>query len=229
MMTFYSAVGSYRIRKENGAKVPYIQKLGKLYPISVPEFFIWSTLLWEVMTHRELEELYDRVNNSYAGVQLPPLDEMLYMLERRKLIIKGIGYTGRDALYNMLSDAFVVPYRTSSAKTAWNALQLWMRGKLVLGDISRALRERSVIDADEKRVISLVEQTPLSTAELVRCFEHDVHDVSSPEKVIEQVYPEDEADQFTLANRENPASETSAVLQAVSNLYLARRVILETA
>lgn len=154
---------------------------------------------------------------------------MLEMLVRRKLVVKGIGYTGRDALYNMLSDAFVVPYRTSSAKTAWNALQLWMRGKLVLGDISLALKERRSIDANEKRVISLVEQTPLSTAELIRCFEHDIHDVSTPDKVIEQVYPQDEVDQFSMANEEANAKNANSVLQAVSNLYLARRVILETA
>ena len=28
MMTFYAAIGTYRIRTENGHKVPYIQKLG---------------------------------------------------------------------------------------------------------------------------------------------------------------------------------------------------------
>lgn len=59
MMTFYSAIGSYRIKKEDDTKVAYIQKLGKLYPISVPEFFIWSTLLWEVMTYQELKQTYD--------------------------------------------------------------------------------------------------------------------------------------------------------------------------
>ena len=31
MMTFYAAVGSYRIENRDGHKAPYIQKLGKLY------------------------------------------------------------------------------------------------------------------------------------------------------------------------------------------------------
>ena len=55
MMTFYAAVGTYRIITENGKKMPYIQQMGKLHPISIPEFFIWSTLLWEVMTYEELK------------------------------------------------------------------------------------------------------------------------------------------------------------------------------
>ena len=35
MMTFYSAIGSYRIKNQNGRKMPYIQRLGKLHPISI--------------------------------------------------------------------------------------------------------------------------------------------------------------------------------------------------
>ena len=67
MMTFYAAVGSYRIRKENGRLVPHIQKLGRLHPISIPEFVIWSTLLWEVMTYQELKEQYDKQMTQIQG------------------------------------------------------------------------------------------------------------------------------------------------------------------
>ena len=115
MMTFYSAVGCYRIRKENGRNVPYIQKLGKLYPLSIPEFVIWSTLLWEVLTYNELEKFYQAQIRALA-VKTPPLDELLELLIRRKLVVKGVGYTGRDALYNMLSDAFVVPFGRVAVK-----------------------------------------------------------------------------------------------------------------
>ena len=58
MMTFYCAVGSYRLKIEQGHKVPYIQKLGVLHPISTLEFLIWTTLLWEIMTYQELKEAY---------------------------------------------------------------------------------------------------------------------------------------------------------------------------
>ena len=53
-MTFYAAAGSYQIREENGKKMPYIMRLGKLQPVSIPEFCIWSMLLWDVMTYDEL-------------------------------------------------------------------------------------------------------------------------------------------------------------------------------
>lgn len=44
MMTFYAAAGSYQIRSEDGKNMPYIMRLGKLQPVSIPEFSLWSTL-----------------------------------------------------------------------------------------------------------------------------------------------------------------------------------------
>lgn len=112
MMSFYSAVGSYQIRTDHGAKMPYIQKLGKLYPLSIPEFVVWSTLLWEVMTYDDLKREYDAQMAS-VDIKAPELDQMLQLLLKRRLIIEGVGYTGIDALYNMMADAFVIPYRIS--------------------------------------------------------------------------------------------------------------------
>ena len=40
MMTFYAAAGSYQIRNEDGKDMPYIMRLGKLQPVSIPEFSI---------------------------------------------------------------------------------------------------------------------------------------------------------------------------------------------
>jgi len=227
MMTFYAAIGSYRIRKENGRKVAYIQKLGKLHPISIPEFAIWSALLWEVMSYDELKESYTRQMNSFPGV-VPDFDELLNMLTRRKLIAHGMGYTGVDALYNMLSDAFVVPYHISSGRKMLRVLKLWAKGNISVSDYFRIMRMQSHT-ADEHRVIDLVEQTPLSTAEIIRCFERNLTDVSTVDKVIAGIYSDDDSEQSKIANEELNALQKRAVLQAVSNLYLKRQILLELA
>ena len=225
MMTFYAAVGSYRIENRDGHKAPYIQKLGKLYPISIPEFMIWSTLLWEVMTYAELKKQYESMVSGFDA-RLPEFDELLDMLLKRKLIVRGLGYTGTDALFNMLSDAFVVPYGISAPRKAWTVLKLWAKGRIGLTDIFRLFRIRN-LSSDEDRVIRLVKQTPLSTAEIIRCFEREIFDVSSPEKVIAGIYPDDDSEQCRIANEESLSKHKSSVLRAVSNLYLNRRVILE--
>lgn len=80
---------------------------------------------------------------------------------------------------------------------------------------------------DEDRIMQLVEQSPLSTSEIIRCFERNITDVSSADKIIAGVY--EDSVQATLANEEFMSGHSNAVLEAVSNLYLKREVILEIA
>ena len=91
MMTFYAAAGSYQIRNEDGKDMPYIMRLGKLQPVSIPEFSIWSMLLWDVLTHDELRKKYFE---KMEEVKLDPsgFEKALEILVKRKLIIKGVGY-----------------------------------------------------------------------------------------------------------------------------------------
>ena len=177
------------------------------------------------MTYDELKRGYDEMTKEMdAGV--PTLDEMLNMLIKRKLVVRGIGYTGKDALFNMLSDAFVIPYFVSAPRKVCTVFRFWMEGKLYISDILR-LFKRNKMTGDESRVMRLVGQTPLSTAEIIRCFERKVYDVSTPDRVIESIYPDEQSDQSRIAVEERLSTYTDAVLQAVSNLYLTRRVILE--
>ena len=227
MMTFYTAIGTCRIQTEDNMKIPYIQKLGRLHPISVPEFLIWSILLWQVMTYEELKAAYEEQMDQME-IEGPDFDKLLSLLTKRKLIAKGIGYTGIDALYNMLADAFIIPYRVSEFKRAWKLLRMCVKGRIGWLDLAKLAKEPK-LESNEQRVIDLVEQTPLNTAELVRCFERGIHDVSTPTKVIEGIYTDEESDQNHIKNEEAASSMRNDVLQAVSNLYLNRRIILELA
>lgn len=225
MMTFYSAIGSYRIKNQNGRKVPYIQRLGKLHPISIPEFVIWSTLLWEVLTYDELKGFYESQMRMLEG-EKPDFDQLLDLLVKRKLVSKGLGYTGRDALYNMLSDAFVVPYHISTCRKTWQLLKMLSKGTLQLVDILLGTKKR-ILTEDENRVLELVEQTPLSTAEIIRCFERNIMDVSSAEKVINGIYGTEDSDQRHISNEQFHSVYTNPVLEAISSLYLNRQILLE--
>ena len=72
-------------------------------------------------------------------------------------------------------------------------------------------------------------QTPLSVPELVRCFENDVRDVSSADKVISAIYTEESDNQARLNNACSLSNHRQDVLEATTNLYLTRQVILEHA
>ena len=81
----------------------------------------------------------------------------------------------------------------------------------------------------ERRIMKLVLQTPLSVPELVRCFENNVHDVSSADKVISAIYTEESDNQARLNNASILSDHRHDVLEATANLYLTRQVILEHA
>ena len=223
MITFYAAIGCYRIVNEDGQKAAYIQKLGKYHKISVPEFAVWSALLWQVMTYEELKAAYYEIMTHQSGPVMD-FDELLQNLLQRKLILSGVGYTGVDALYRMLTDAFVVPYRISAPRKAFGMIRLLVKGKLPITGALQAMKERK-LTSNESRVVNLVEQTPLSTAELIRCFDRSVYDVSSAEKVIAAIYTD--STQTEIASEQFWSPNTNPVLEAVSNLYLDRRIILE--
>jgi len=179
------------------------------------------------MTYQELKEVYEEQREG-LGLDVPPLDNLLDNLVARKLVMKGVGYTGVDALYNMLANAFVIPYALSGVKKTATAIKLFLKGKLSFLETMQVLRTNRPT-ADEARVIDLIRQTPLSTAELVRCFDLNLRDVSTVDKLLAGLYPDENSDQAHIANEEIFSQNTTPVLQAVANLYLDRKVILEYA
>lgn len=228
MMTFYAAAGSYQIKSEDGKNMPYIMRLGKLQPVSIPEFSIWSMLLWDVMTYEELRKKY---YEKLEDTELDPgtFDKCLEMLVKRKLIIKGVGYTGADALYNMLSDTYVIPLRgIQGSRRIVNVAKLLKQKKVTFFEAVYLLQPEKTTDA-ERRIMKLVLQTPLSVPELVRCFENGVRDVSSADKVISAIYTEESDNQARLNSASSLSDFRHDVLEATANLYLTRQVILEHA
>ena len=52
--------------------------------------------------------------------------------------------------------------------------------------------------------------------------------MSTTDKVIDGIYPDEDSLQSRIANETRLSGNAGAVLQAVSNLYLNRQIILET-
>lgn len=212
MITFFTAIGLYKITvDERGQNAPYIQSLGKLHAISIPEFIIWSNLLWEILTYDELKEKYISQLRKH-NAPTPDFDELLNMLLARKLITRGDGYTGADALYQMLSDTFVLPHKSSVRRLLCNLT-------------TRFSPKHTTIPDTEQRVLTLIGQTPLNVAEISRCFDLNLHDIKTPDKLIAGIYLTSDQKHISLEQQNSP--NRNAVLQAVSNLYLHRKVFLE--
>ena len=227
MMKFYAAVGCYKIKKGQDICEPYIQSLGKLHPISIPEFVIWTTLLWDVLSYDELKKLYQEQTANIPGI-LMQFDELLDMLVERKLIVCGQGYTGVDALCNMLSDAFVIPYRARSWRTIGKMLAMWLKGDISTFDLFTAWKTNDV-ESGERTVLQLTKHTPLSTSEIAYCFENGIGKVRGPQQVVALMYDRDGVDQKTLSAALTQSEKRDEVLASVANLYLKRKILFEVA
>ena len=109
-----------------------------------------------------------------------------------------------------------------------NIAKLLKQGKVNFFEAVYLLQPDKGTEA-EQRIMKLVAQTPLSVPELVRCFENDVRDVSSADKVISAIYTEESDNQARLNNACSLSNHRQDVLEATTNLYLTRQVILEHA
>ena len=109
-----------------------------------------------------------------------------------------------------------------------NIAKLLRQGKVSFFEAIYLLQQDKGTEA-EQRIMKLVTQTLLSVPELVRCFENDVRDVSSADKVISAIYTEESDNQARMNNACSLSNYRQDVLEATANLYLARQVILEHA
>ena len=128
----------------------------------------------------------------------------------------------------MLYDTYVIPLRgVQGTRRLLNIAKMLKQGKINFFEAVYLLQPDKGTEA-EQRIMKLVTQAPLSVPELV-CFENNVQDVSSADKVISAIYTEESDNQARLNNASGLSDYRQKVLEATANLYLTRQVILEHA
>ena len=223
---FYTAVGNLLIKYgESGSKYPVIMINRKENLLDPQEFAVWSILCWRIYGAEELTMKYEEIAGS-----LPPakrtLENCVKRLETRGLVAKGTGETDFEALYDLLSDLYVMPVSENLA------LRLIAFLKLVFCNgvsIRRAwmLFRRDRRDDQEAKVMALSGQALLSTAELVKCAEVGAVDISTDEKLLDALYADDETTSDNIGMLMQTARSRKAVTAAVANLYLRKQIVLE--
>ena len=223
---FYTAVGNLLTKgTESSGMYPVIMVNRKEYLVDPQEFAVWSILCWRIFDAEELSMKYGEIAGS-----LPPerrtLETCVKRLETRGLVAKGVGETDFEALYDLLSDLYVMPV---SEKLT---LRLAAFLKLVFYNgvsIRRAwqLFRRDRRNAQEAKIMSLSGQALLSTAELVKCEEVGAEDISTDEKLLDALYADEETTSDNIGMLMQTARSREAVTVAVANLYLRKQIVLE--
>ena len=75
--------------------------------------------------------------------------------------------------------------------------------------------------------MGLARQALLSTAEIIKCFEKDVHSLPSEESIMDSLYDDEHTTSDNLPFLACTFPSSQSVILAIANLYLRRQIIFE--
>ena len=75
--------------------------------------------------------------------------------------------------------------------------------------------------------MALAKQALLSTAEIIKCLEKDIHRLPDEESLVAQLYDDTDTTSDNIGYMVKSAPGSKAVTLAVANLYLRQQIILE--
>ena len=229
--TLYTCTGHLQVKQtQKNERYPVVILNRREYLLTPMELVLWSRLCWRFRDQKHLWSEYEAAAKE-AGLPAREREEEAFRralkhLMSRGLIAAGEGECQVDALYDLVSNLYISPISDSF----WNRLLL--TSKLMANGRATPAIVKSILKKDctteqEGRILALSRQTLLSTAELVKCEECGVLDVSSGEKVLSSLYYDDTTTCYNIAHlmRESPVRDT--VVLAVSNLYLRKQIVFQ--
>ncbi|MEY8420586.1 hypothetical protein AALA83_15090 [Oscillospiraceae bacterium 44-5] len=224
--TFYTAVGHFRCKTdENGHSYPVILVNQEEYLVDIQEMSLWTILSWRLFSFRQAEEEYNWFTGAWLTSPVRTFEACLKRLEVRGLVASGSGSTDFEVLYDLLGGLNVVPLSESLPLRLATFLKLIFKGTPF--SAARELFQRDRPSPLEAQVMALSRQAALSTAELVKCAETGVEDVSSGEKIMEALYNDDYTTSDNIQWEMLQSDFRAPVTLAVANLYLRKQIILE--
>ena len=224
--TLYTAVGHFKKVVTRDSAYPVVLVNRQEYRMDPQEMAVWSILNWRLLDAQGLEEHYEPMFQALRLEERRTLEHCLDRLVTRGLVAAGHGETDFEALYDLLSNLYVVPISESLPLRTVTFL------KMILLDgvsFSRAKQifQKSRLSEGEARVMALARQALLSTAELIRCVELGITDVSSDEKVMDALYGDADATSDNMGDLMRSSQSRGPVTLSVANLCLHKQIIFE--
>lgn len=223
--TIYTAVGNLQRRTaENGELYPVIFLKGQDYPVDPQELTVWTALCWRIIDMEQLRVHYEQLAKTLP-TERRTLENCVTRLEVRGLIAKGMGSTSFEALYDLFCDLYVQPVSEKLSYRVSAFLSLLWHGVSVTR--AKQVFRRDLRNEQETKIMLLAKQALMSTAELIKCAELGVTDVSSDEKLMDALYNDDDTTSDNIGALMQTAQSRKLVTAAVASLYLRKQVILE--
>lgn len=177
MITLYTAVGRYELRKnENGEKQPIVTVDQKEMALSREELLLWSCLMWEILTKEEAKTYFLK-KAVRMDVSQERFDAVLQRLEVRQLVVSAQAEKGDIALYRLLAKLYVIPLESSFMVKVQAFFRFIFFEKLPLTVAKNVFQKENYTEM-ERRVLHLARKARLSCAEILACIANDKIDTS---------------------------------------------------
>ena len=222
MITLYTAVGRYELRKnENGEKQPIVTVDQKEMALGREELLLWSCLMWEILTKEEVKTYFLK-KAVRMDVSQERFDAVLQRLEVRQLVVSAQAEKGDIALYRLLAKLYVIPLESSFMVKVQAFFRFIFFEKLPLTVAKNVFQKENYTEM-ERRVLHLARKARLSCAEILACIANDEIDTS----IGDQLEFQKEKARDNLGFFLWFCDGHRKALEAISTLYLNKDIIFD--
>ncbi len=223
----YTAVGHTKVNTEwNGKRHPTVIVNGKEYILDFQEMIIWCVCNWRISSVEEVKQLYETKEREIGITTTKTFEYCLQRLVQRGLLAEGVGDTNADALYDLLSELYIVPVSESIFLRIFSFVRLTVFNRISYSVTKQILKTDKRTD-DEKKVMRLAKRALLSTAEIIKCVEGNHLDFHTEEQLLDTLYHDDITTCDNIAETSRLIQSCRPVLSSVANLLLRKQIILE--
>lgn len=227
MMKYYTAVGRYELCKnQDGMQAPVLISNSKEYEPSISEMALWSSLLWHIKDSRSLKAEFEKKRFDMHICEDLSFEYYIVRLEKLGYIRSGSGYTAADALYSLMAPLYMVPATCSIWVKLCTFFHLMVNRHLQPHIAARVFR-KDRLSGDERMVMRYAKQNMQSVAELICCIDQNLKDISKDETIMDNIYNNNDLTCDNLPVYTRASFNLIPILQAVTDLYLKRLILLE--
>lgn len=219
--TLYTAVGHFQNVTTRDGAYPVV-----LVNLDPQEMTIWSILNWRLLDPQSVEVFYEPMFRTLMLEERRALENCLGRLVTRGLVAVGHGETNFEALYDLLGGLYVVPISESLPLRTATFLKMLLLDGVPFAQAKQIFRKARLSEG-EARVMSLARQALLSTAELIRCVDLGVTDVSSDDKLMDALYSDADATSDNMGDLMRTSQSREPVTRSVARLCLHKQIIFE--
>jgi hypothetical protein len=223
----YTAIGKFKIKHaEKGLRYPYIENCRKEYILDLQEMILWTTLNWRILSADEITPFYEHKIEEAKLTPQRSMYECMNRLVQRGLIAEGIGNTKADALYDMISELYVIPISENLLLKAICFIRLICCYKMPYTEAKKVFRKEKQ-DTEAEKIICLAKQATLSTAEIIKCISQNTIHFANEAELIDLLYHDEYTTSDNIAYAVQALPQCFSVAKTIANLYLQKQIIFE--